>query len=266
MKKINFIIAGYPKCATTALASMITDHPKCLRNKIGHTQFKEIYFLPEKKHFSTKELMTYDWYHTHWDWHKKDVLRFEKTPAYAFIPDGINMIKTYRKLFNQNLKIILAVRNPVHAYISRFKMYSRNNIYSPSKEDIRKLEENILNVEIFNEYPLLVDYIGKLKLNTYIAKHLYGYCYILSIKSLLNFMPQQNIKIVKQEDLKRNELKVINEIFTFLGIEKVNSLEVKNTNTAPKEKLLFPKSTIRSLESFYEPYNKSLYKELGIEL
>jgi len=120
-KKIDFIIAGFQKCGTTSLATILAKHPD-----IDFSRNKE-------PNFFSKKIITEIEFFDNFDW-KSSKLKGEGSISYSFIFEYPHVI---RSLYNHNpaLKIIFIGRNPVDRIRSHFSHRRlRGTLNSPKYE------------------------------------------------------------------------------------------------------------------------------------
>jgi hypothetical protein len=109
--RVNFFVAGVQKAGTTALDTLLRQHPNVQMARV------------KEPHFFDNE--TRDWdapneaaLHDLFDWTSRDVVRGESTPIYTFWPHSLERIKTY----NPNAKLIIGLRHPTFRAFSQWRM------------------------------------------------------------------------------------------------------------------------------------------------
>ena len=117
----TFLIIGAQKAGTTALFSLLAQHPKILP-----PQEKEINFFQDDKNFSKG----YSWYHEqfpHENEFSSGQITFEATPEYLYRIPVAQRINDY----NKSMRHIVLVRDPIDRAYSSWNM-NRNFKNSPT--------------------------------------------------------------------------------------------------------------------------------------
>jgi hypothetical protein len=114
----NFLIIGSAKCGTTALASILDNHPDCCMSRPKEVSFFQdtIDFQPNPNY--GKGL---DWYRTAFSHYNGEGLVGEATPSYS---DRSRSPLTAKRIFdfNPQMKLIYMVRDPLQRQVSAWKM------------------------------------------------------------------------------------------------------------------------------------------------
>lgn len=197
--KLHFVIAGFSKCGTTSLCSMLLTHPHL--------------FMPprakEPRFFSRKD------YSFYWDWYQN---LFYTAPANALLGEGSVSYTEYefalvcvQRLVEHfpEIKIILIARDPVGRIESSYReMHNSGSgwgVHCPFNiQDALAKLPNMLNDTKYGEILCLYQ----------------------------QYFPKKNILVLFQEDLKSNPKVVLQQCFNFLGVEPMPfvPLEKKNLN------------------------------------
>ena len=118
-QKPTFLIIGSAKCGTTALASILSNHPDCCMSRP-----KEVKFFLDTIDYKSNNPN----YEKGWDWYQKAFAHYngetaigEGTPNYSAHTRSPNTAKRVYD-FNPDMKIIYMVRNPLARQISAWKM------------------------------------------------------------------------------------------------------------------------------------------------
>ena len=239
----NFIIAGAPKCGTSAIYYYLSHHPQIL---FSHK--KEIDFYWKNYHRGI------DWYRAHFPTitDRPDFLTGEATPNYLRFPQVARRIKdTFPKT-----KIIILLRNPADRAISWH---------------YHKLNDGLTNLNLDLKTAIATE-IEKLATTTEAEITNTGYCdldniisslYIYKIKPWIEILGREQFLILKSEEFYSNPLKVMSNVFQFLDLPDCplnNYPKVNSGSYQPADPQL--RNTIAE---YFAPYNRQLEEYLGME-
>jgi hypothetical protein len=212
-KAPNFIVAGFPKCGTSFL------HRKINENKnIWMPDFEPVHFCTDLN--ANSLLRDEESYSQIFEKYRDsdNILTGEKTSGYAasdFAMDGI-------KKYNENIKIILTLRNPVDAVIS----YHNHNIRM-GYEPIIDLEDALLAQEKREKENYLIPFYAIKEKKRFQYYNIFSY--LKKIAKILDLFGSENVKIVLLDDIINQPQKVMNEVFLFLGVGKTEqSFDAEN--------------------------------------
>lgn len=217
----NFIVVGANKGGTTSLYHYLKQHPEIYLSPIKEPHFfsKDIDVSLFSKSFANNKLQDIQSYvdsDMHVEYHAAFVRDWNQ---YRKLFKNVNAQKAIGELSTSylysdvaaseikkalgDIKIIIALRNPVQRAYSHYRM----NLYTG-------------NSNIFNfKQALLEDQEHKPKVwgnaNLYLELGLY-YEQVKRYKEL--FSPE-NIKIIFTEDMRKNSAQVIRELYDFLGVD-----------------------------------------------
>lgn len=194
----NFIIAGGPKCGTTALWKYLNKHPEiCL------SEWKEPKFFTQCENNLGNNIIKpgpnrIPNYHKGLDWYKKlfdcetnAKMIGEASTTYMSMPDSPFLIAKHIP----DVKLIFVLRDPVHRMYSHYWHNFKRGIKLP------KFEEMVAsNHSGFKYY----EYVSHYK------QHLERYFSV--------FEPEQ-IKIILFDDLKNRSENVYSDLFDFLDVD-----------------------------------------------
>ncbi len=200
--KLQFIVAGYSKCGTTTLCSMLMSHPQL--------------FIPPR--FKEPRFFIDDAYKFKWPWFSNlfheasaDMLLGEGTVAYSEYEFAEDCCRRIKKTF-PNIKIMLIARDPIDRLESSFReMHSSGPDWALDCP--------------FDIQDALVDLPNMLNDTRYFE--------ILSIYQ--RYFPAKQLLILFQEDLKSNPEQVMERCFDFLGVDSrlpLASLKDRQLNQA----------------------------------
>ena len=249
-EKLDFVVIGVQKCATTWIYDCLKDHPQLnLRDsKNEDYYYGGPYFL--------KNGMD-DWYFSQFKKNKDQLLK--GCVSVDYIEDkAIQNI-----LFNHNskIKLIASLRNPADRVVSAYQWYVRKGFIPnlPVNEGLISLFRHYKG-EVNNEYsPMYLNIIQR------------GF-YAEKLKPFFIKFPLEQIKIVLYDDIKSAPLSIIRQIMSFLKINEnfippnINTIPKKNTGieTLIKLERQFPDS--RVIRKFVDIGNQLLYKKMQLNV
>lgn len=252
MKKKIIIIPGAPKCGSSNLFDTLRHHPE-----ITIPRIKEPHFLGFNKDFVTRN---FKWYENLFPEVDKIYLDGSTTYLYSsnFFDNVADRFEPY---------IIILLRDPVKRLFSQFNhMFKKlpkslesrkfTNIvqFMAENKEMGVVEaENLLIKKSIDEELITANYHNRNYLNTYYGENLespfehpnlmyqYFRCSLYS-KYVPKYLDRfgENVKIVFFEDWVSDYSQVLNELYEFLKIKKVNLPQSSfiNQTAIPKNKFL----------------------------
>lgn len=191
----NLIIIGAMKCGTTSLHNYLSLHPE-----IYMSETKEINYFSKQDIY----LNGINWYETFFNTNLKVV--GESSQSYSKYHVWPNTPKRIFKDLKNNIKFLYILRDPIKRIYSHYNEMQSQNC-APSS-----LEDYILKDLINNEIVL-------------------SSCYFKQISQFLKFYSIDKFKIVTLEELEKNRLSILNDIFDFLGVKKIKDEKLFNFNS-----------------------------------
>jgi len=186
--KIDFIGIGVERAGTTWIFECLKEHPQICCSK-----YKEIKFFSKKTQFSNKNdkyQKGLDFYQSYFSHCKEDQIKGEFSPHYFFEKESALRIK---KHFPE-VKLILCLRNPIdRAYSFYWFEKTRGKIPYDSFEEAISKEFAYFITEGFYSKPL---------------------------KNYFSLFPKENILILIYEEIAKDPIKFIQNIYEFLGVDK----------------------------------------------
>ncbi|MDY6937724.1 MAG: sulfotransferase domain-containing protein [Cyanobacteriota bacterium] len=177
----NFIVIGAMKCGTTSLHEYLALHPQ-----ISMSQLKELDFFVEK--FNWQKGV--DWYKSNFrvptDIRGESSPNYTKCHLFAGVPDRMHRLVPEAKL-------IYVVRDPIKRIVSHYV-----------HRVARGLEKRGID-----------EALAETRDNNYINTSLY----FMQLERYLEYYPASSILIVPQEDLYRNRIPTLQNIFQFLEVD-----------------------------------------------
>lgn len=177
----NTVIIGAMKCGTTSLHTYLDCHPS-----ISMSERKETNFFVHHKNWS-KGL---GWYRSHFT-EDKPVIG-ESSPNYTRYPVFPGVPERMHRVI-PNAKLIFCVRDPIKRMVSHYvHSYSLGRENRPIEEAFRQRENN---------------------------PYLLCSAYYYQLEQYLQFFDHSQIKLVVLEDLHRDPLPTLQDVFGFLGVD-----------------------------------------------
>lgn len=245
IREPNFLIIGAAKCGTTSLYDYITQH-----SQVSPALTKELHFFDQNFNNGL------DWYLSQFlpVPHNQNLITGESTPEYLVS----NLQDQVYKYFPQ-VKLIIILRNPVHRAISHYyhavraggEKRSLENAINSEIEKLRSLTNTQNVFQYYNGW------------NSYLWFGLYFYF----IEKWMSVFPQNNFLILKSEELFKNQILTMKQVFNFLELDEnlSSQSEYKALNAGIYNKKNNETEVYRALAYFFEPYNQKLEDYLGIK-
>lgn len=259
-KRIDFIIIGVQKCGTTALFTFLNQHP----NLIGSTH-KEISF------FNLEHLykLGYDYYHSFFKFKSYNDYYFEASSLYLQYNNSISAKRIFE--YNPNIKLIVLIRDPIKRAYSAFNMYRSFWYSDPNWFDMLKMKEiNYIkrSYKDYNNFNFYINHeIEAIKNNKKIEAPIINYGkYYYGIKKFIEVFGNAQIFIIENTMLSKNTYKILNEILSFLGINKKYKWDFPDGKIVFGSKYEIPlnkainKVTLDKLREIYHKPNEKLFK------
>ena len=201
-KKINFICIGGQRCGKNTMYTWLRDHPE-----VSTSQEMEINFF---SHYWEKG---YWWYEDHFSPNQKTKAIGEMSGSYLYDKEAPNRVKQY----NNDVKIIVSLRNPVGRVISHFKHSVKVGHIPPN---------NLNVVASIEKSPALVEFSRYKKYLSY----------------WLDEFPAHNILVLNFDNIIKYPRETYRELCLFLeidtGIESKNLGTIQNTSYIPRSHTL----------------------------
>jgi tetratricopeptide (TPR) repeat protein len=232
----KFIIIGSQRCGTTSLYTYLAEHPQIL------TPIKK-----EMDFFSWHFHRGIDWYLAHFP---------PMPPGEQFVtgeasPSYFDSREAPERLYSAcpEAKLIVLLRNPVDRAISHF--YRLKGLNWEGRSLDRAISDEI---ERLNQNP---EYIIGEEPGNYLARGRY----IEFIKNWLAFFPQEQLLILKSEDLYAGAATTVNHVLAFLELPEYQLSEYQNANPGAYQRV--NESVRELLSDYFKPYNQELEEYLG---
>ena len=213
--KVNlFIVESTPK-GTTSLYHYLNEFPEilmCIRKEPDFFSDSEI--QEQGLYYGSSRINTLSKYNSLFSSWIDEPIIGEASVSYLFYPDVPERIK----LYNENSKIIIMLRNPIERAFSHYLMDYRLGLTSNSFEEEFDKKET-LN---FQQYFLLGNYFHQ-------------------VKRYLNSFGKENVHIIWYSDFKENTANELNKVISFLGLNtdfKLDFNKIHNSFSMPKKIIL----------------------------
>ena len=249
-QRIDFIVAGIQKCGTTALYSLLRQHPMLIGS--GH---KEPHFFSRRRNSQLTEEQI-ETYHGAWlkkaDRFESDKLYFEASADSCFLNGGagkslfdpLPVIKAY----NPEIKIIILFRDPVERFYSEWSMLRRK------KEEGKRWGTDLSFLEFFDRATKEWNAFGY-------QKHLYHGCFGSIALRLKKLFDSESLLFLNPIDV-NDTLGTIEE---FLGVEPFDYQRI-GASPALYDGEQLPEDCARDLRTLYEPEMVSFSALTGLDV
>ncbi|MCX5925453.1 MAG: sulfotransferase domain-containing protein [Candidatus Dependentiae bacterium] len=237
----DYLIIGVQKAGTTALYNYIIKHPKIVSAKQ-----KEAHFFDLNQRFNKG----IEWYKNQLNYSAglDKMVYGEASPRY-FSPVAPLALERIYSLF-PHTKLIVLLRDPVERAWSHYKMQWRRG-----NEGKKLGTQESFEYELINRPDLLL-------------RGLYADLF----KRWFAYFPRNQFLIIKSEDLRANPDKIVNQVFSFLGLEEyhLDSYELYNVGSNVRDGIEhhypeFKEETRLRLVDYFKPRNKELEELLGMQ-
>lgn len=240
----NIIIIGSQKSGTTSLHSILHEHSRIYMSspvkEPGYFwDFKERqYYFSHRNFFRFRPVNSDDliknFMMKYYDWEEHIG---ESCPFYTM---HFNKDKTTaEKIYNDSpdAKLIYIVRNPLDRIVSSYwHVYKRGNIEQiPEKEYMEKKGAGQFKASLYWEH----------------------------LKAYLDYFKSDQIKVILFEDFMSNPGKVLEELASFLYIEKFQHIPDKHLNVSPKDFNFSAENIFHSLSDHQKERLENSVRKLG---
>src|SRR6266536_979825 len=211
--KLDFILAGAQKSGTTALHYFLKKHPR-----ITMGDQEEMHFFDDDDLFSGP--VDYDLLHKHFPAVPASTIAGECTPSYLYWKPAAERIWNY----NPQVKLLVLLRNPVERAFAHWNMQRVKGREPLDFFDAVREEET----RIRGAPP------ADARRFAYVDRGFYG----RQLARLFKFFPREQVKVVKFEEFKKDQLKTLASIFSFLGRRPLGTVRIKDRNIVPYERAM----------------------------
>src|SRR5436189_2276546 len=213
IQRLDFILAGAQKSGTTALHYFLSKHPDIT---MGDQQ--EIHFFDNDALFASEP--DYEQLHKHHLLLPVSTIAGDCTPSYIYYEPAAERIWKY----NPQIKLLMILRNPVerafaHWNMQRFKGREPLDFFDAVREE---------QTRISGAPP------AEARRFAYVDRWFYG----RQLARFLKLFPREQVKVVKFEEFKKDQLKTLASIFSFLERKPLRSVRSKDRNIVPYERAM----------------------------
>jgi|TARA_R100000935_G_C2827507_1_gene163168 hypothetical protein len=201
----NFLVIGAQKAGSSTLHDHLSCHPQ-----IHMSRRKELHYFDDA--FFTKTLSAY---RSEFRMSGSAIRIGESTPSYLSYPGCAEKIRTTLG----DIPLVVIVRDPISRMYSQY-WHGVKYGFEPLSFRDAILQEEVRQNEMGFQFHRNFDYLSRSAYETHIKK------YRLLFSS---------VHVCRLEDLSRFPLQILNEVYEFLGVEKVS--QVKDVTAANPSKM-----------------------------
>lgn len=261
----QFLILGVQKAGTTTLYNTLNNDTKFCGSLEKETGFfaKDVFYNQGK-----------EWYSRQFERCCKGTLKFEATPEYLYYPEVVQRIFS----FNQNMKFIVVLRDPVARCYSAWNMFRRFNqssadqIFEQFTQYANPYNRQAISKLLFTDtFPTFSSAVQD-DIDRYMSKdtHLEPSfvrrgIYFDQIEKYLMYFSLDNFLFLEQSELASLHIlsaKISNFLNINFSLEENNAI-LSNVGDYPQYTLEV-QETIKLLKVFYKPHNEALFNLIGI--
>lgn len=248
--KPSFLIIGAQKAGTTALFSMLDQHPQ-----IVAPRNKEPAFFYGKEVGGGIKYGDFPAYHAQFPLPYRlsgGKMTFEATPEYLIFPECVQRIHNY----NPAMKLIVLLRDPVARAYSGWNMF-RNFAHSPV-ENFRLLAESRTFEDAVAEEIKLIEQGRNTRPWNYVRTGMYAE----HLRRYFQVFPRDSMQILDHADFLDAPDRCMAEICRFLGIDDTIAFRPRRVHVSDYENPI-EGGVARELRAFYRPLNADLFHLLN---
>jgi hypothetical protein len=240
-RKVNFLVVGTQKGATTALHTYLQEHPQ-----ICMSQPKEVHYFDNERLFRSHipRSILNNYYRTFFNPlpHHKSI--GESTPIYMYWSHCAERIWEY----NPDMKIIMILRNPIDRAFSHWNMERSRSADSASFSDAIRQERQRCRSTLPLQHRVF----------SYIDRGFYSE----QIRRLWRYFPKSNTLALKTEELKKNPSGTLGQVTDFLELDSFPKVQSKEVHVLPYVSSL-PESDRDYLSTIFRFEIRTLEQMLG---
>ncbi|MEG6508008.1 sulfotransferase domain-containing protein [Methyloligella sp. 2.7D] len=244
-RPLDFLIAGVQKGGTTALWHFLSQHPAvCFGSK------KELHFFDDER--LDWSAPPYDALHAEFADAPPGSVCGDATPIYSYWVPSMARIAAY----NPDIKLIFSFRDPVARAYSHWRMeVSRGAEQLSFSEAIREGRARVAREAQISGCHRVYSYVER------------GF-YAEQLDRVFEHFPKEQVLLLRQADLDRDQAQVLDETFGFLGVAPLAEPPEKEwVFSYDKPEFAGISDEDRSfLEELYAPDRQRLKSEYGLDL
>lgn len=208
-RRVDFLIAGAQKSGTTTLDSYLRGHRHvCMAVR------KEVHFFDNERWYR-KKLLRYPLYHSYFHLRRHHRLLGESTPHYLYWLDAPKRIWRY----NPRMKFIIILRNPIQRAFSDWNMErvrgAERLAFAKALAVERERARRTLPLQ-----DTVFSYMDK------------GY-YTAQLRRLWRFFPEQQVLVLKTDDLLNAPTTTLRRVTDFLGLDALPAADARREYAMP---------------------------------
>ncbi len=194
-RRVDFMVAGAQKAGTSALTSMLAQHPKVILSVV-----KEPHFF-DNDGFFMDAVPSMEDYHAAFPFEGGEKVYGEGTPKTMFLERCARRVHAY----NPSMKLICILRDPVMRAYSAWNMNHGLHLEERGFEELIVEEQDIIARQ------------GLLQrgFNMYLSRGLYA----AQIRNLLQVFPEEQLLFIRYDRFREDNLSVFREVCAFLGLD-----------------------------------------------
>lgn len=238
----SLLVAGFPKCGTTSLFGMLSQHPRFDTARRGRAILKELNFFT--RHYDEGR----EWYESHYA--PTGRLFIDATPNY--ISDR-RCLERIRNMI-PDAKFVLMMRDPVSRAYSAWNYWNYLGFVPDWEMPFPRegFERNF--------WP---DVKGGRERRGYWGMYSCG-LYAEQIRNLLDVFGRESVLFCFTEDLRRDPQEEMDRIFDFMGVHRVE-IRVMEMNTSPYVVAPIARATESALTELYRESVGLLRSEFNLD-
>jgi hypothetical protein len=208
--KVGFLGVGAQKAGTSALDTYLRMHPA-----LGLANVKEVHFFDDERTYLRDAMSGYADYHRQFSPTSSTTLFGEITPAYMYWNDAPRRIWQY----NPAMKLVVVLRNPITRAFSHWNMERDRGIDPlPFWDALQRERERCREALPLQHKPF--SYVDR------------GY-YTAQLRRLWSFFPEEQVLVLRYEDLRDHANDTLGRVFDFLGVARMPPLPPKVAHARP---------------------------------
>jgi len=226
--KVNFFFVGFPKSGSTLFWNMLREHPEIYSSPLKELNFfntDHIEIIKQKlgKHYSEQisSKKEYESLYTH----PESPFNGDFNPTYIYSHKAPELIYSY----NENAKIIIAIREPV----SYIRSTHFQNLYNLSED-----EEDLLKALRLEKSRKAGRHIPELCTLPFFLIYSELVCYQKFIENYVKMFPTKHIEIILFDDIVKDKFIVYKDLIQFIGVRDIN-FKPSEPDHNPSHKLRF---------------------------
>ncbi len=213
IERLGFILAGAQKSGTTALHYFLSRRPDI---RMGNQQ--EIHFFDNDALFVGEP--DYEQLHRHYPLLGPFMIAGDCTPSYLYHSEAAARIFKY----NPRIKLLLLLRNPVERAFAHWNMQRfRNREPLDFFDAVREEQTRIAGAPKIEARRF-----------AYVDRGFYG----RQLERVFKLFPREQVKAIKFENFKANQLETLASVLSFLDCKAPRSIRNKDRNIVPYERAM----------------------------